>query len=143
MLSTANLRLPGAKKLNSKWLGPFKITAVISPVAYRLELPSTMAIHPVFHASLLKPYHKDTTDSQRHYKRPPPVLGTEIYLAERILDKRFVERNGKMSPEYLVQWQGYPIYEATWEPSQNLLGSEVKTMKILIDKLKPKPPTAR
>src|SRR6201999_2994525 len=38
-----------SKKLQSKFLRPFKIIAKISAVAYKLELPSIMKIHPVFH----------------------------------------------------------------------------------------------
>ena len=42
LLSTANLKLRGAgpaRKLLPKFEGPFRVSAVISPVAYRLELP--------------------------------------------------------------------------------------------------------
>ena len=46
----------GSSKLRPKRYGPFKISRVISPVAYQLELPSQWKIHPVFHASLLLPY---------------------------------------------------------------------------------------
>ncbi len=35
---------------------PFTITEQIRPVAYRLELPSSMKIHNVFHIDLLMPY---------------------------------------------------------------------------------------
>jgi hypothetical protein len=45
-------------KLNPKRYGPFVITEVISPVAYRLQLPPAWNIHNVFHASLLSPYHE-------------------------------------------------------------------------------------
>ena len=33
-------------KLRRRWIGPFSITKVISPVAYRLDLPPTLGIHP-------------------------------------------------------------------------------------------------
>ena len=46
----------GSPKLRPKRYGPFKISRVVSPVAYQLELPSQWQVHPVFHASLLLLY---------------------------------------------------------------------------------------
>jgi hypothetical protein len=60
-LEAKNLKLPHqSSKLTPKHYGPFKIEASISPVAYKLWLPATWNIHPIFHASLLSPYHKTT-----------------------------------------------------------------------------------
>ena len=63
MLSTESLSMKGrASKLAPKWNGPFKIKRVINPVAYELELPDSMSIHPVFHVSRLKPYRASNQD---------------------------------------------------------------------------------
>jgi len=58
-LEAKNLALPyGSIKLALRWHGPFSITQVMSPVAYKLALPHQWTIHPMFHMSLLTPYSK-------------------------------------------------------------------------------------
>ena len=58
-LKAKHLALPyQTAKLAPKCHRPFRTIERISPVAYKLKLPSAWTIHPVFHASLLTPYHK-------------------------------------------------------------------------------------
>ena len=59
VLSTANLRtycpnLP--PKIQARWVGPFRIKKLVSPVAFGLDLPRGWQIHLVFHVSKLKRY---------------------------------------------------------------------------------------
>ena len=75
-------------KLASKRYGPFVITKEISPVAYRIKLPTSWGIHNVFHASLLSPYH-ETSAFRPNFSHPPPpdLIGREEeYEVERILN---------------------------------------------------------
>lgn len=54
-LSTSHLPLrAGSRKLSPPWTGPFQVDKLVSPGAYRLELPDNWFIHPVFHRSQLK-----------------------------------------------------------------------------------------
>lgn len=59
-LSAANMNLKGvrSRKLGPNFLGPFKVLAQVGEVAYKLELPSTLRIHPVF--SQLQPWRRRT-----------------------------------------------------------------------------------
>jgi hypothetical protein len=80
-----------SKKLDDKYFGPFPIDKVLGTNVLRLRLPSTMKIHPVFHVSLIKPYHESRIEN-RHQPPPPPVIvgGEEEWEVERIEDnKRF------------------------------------------------------
>ncbi len=125
MLSTENLRstiLRGAPKLLPKFLGPFRITKVISRTAYELQLPSTYRIHPVFHIHLLKPWRDGRQVLPSRIIEPPAepelIEGDDrtFWEVESILGKR---RLGH-SVQYLVKWKGYSLEENTWEPLENL-----------------------
>jgi hypothetical protein len=74
-------------KLAPKHHSLFKVVQVMSPVNYRLELPTQWSIHDVFHTDLLTPYRKMLTHGA-NYQRPPPDLmdGVEEYEVEKVLD---------------------------------------------------------
>lgn len=109
-----------SSKLDFKRLGPFKIEAQINPVAFKLQLPSSFKIHPVFHVSLLEPYHADPS-SDRQQPPPPPVEieGEPEFEVAEILDSK-IQRNRLF---YLVDWLGYDISERSWQPAANLKNS--------------------
>ena len=51
-LSTKNLPLrAGIRKLAALFAGPFRVIKIISPVAFKLALPTEWRIHDVFHVS--------------------------------------------------------------------------------------------
>jgi hypothetical protein len=102
-LNVKNLKLPySSVKLAPKCHGPFQITQVISPVAYRLALPPQWTIHPVFHASVLTPY-VETKEHGKNYSRPPPDLieGEEQYEVETIRSHRRHGRGKQL--QYLIK----------------------------------------
>jgi len=111
------------RKLTPRYLGPYTISAVISTTAYKLDLPTTLKIHPVFHISKLKLYN-ETEDFLRATPPPPVTLpdNSEEYEVEQILDKRIL--NGKT--QYLIKWVGYPLHDATWEPVNHLKNTQQK-----------------
>ena len=117
-LETTNLRLQYlCRKLSPKRLGPFEITQVLSPLAYRLKLPTTRKIHDVFHAGLLSPF-KQTDVHGPSFSAPPPTLigSEEEYEVEAIISHKGSPGRRK----YLTAWKGYPASENTWEPEGNL-----------------------
>ena len=57
LLSTVNLRAKNIpRKLQRKFVGPFRVMECPGTQSYRLELPSHWGIHSVFHVSLIKPW---------------------------------------------------------------------------------------
>ena len=107
-----------SEKLDFKKLGPFEIETVMGKVTYKLKLPKTMRIHPVFHISLLEPAPKKAKQIM-----PTELLPDENgeYEVETILDCKWVR--GRR--QYLIKWKGYPNTENTWEPKTNLNCSEL------------------
>ena len=108
-----------SSKLDYKRLGPYKILEVVgeSKMAFKLDLPPQMKIHPVFHASLLDSHHANTIPGRT--QPPPPAVTVEDvleYEVKEILDSRV--RNSKL--EYLVDWVGYDPHERSWEPASYL-----------------------
>ena len=57
LLSTRYLKLKGVSgKLKPRFVGPFRVIQLVGDNAVKLDLPSSMGVHPVFNISLLKLY---------------------------------------------------------------------------------------
>ncbi len=72
---------------------------------------------------------------EREFSRPPPIQDPDVYEAERVLDRRIVKKGKHHHFEYLVQWKGYSLYDATWEPVSHFIGSDVQKFRAEFDKL--------
>ena len=120
---------PLHKGLVRKYEGPFPIAKRVGKVSYKVDLPSRLRLHPVFHASCLKPYHGDAEDTERGPQSRAPLGVSTSYdkEAELILDVRIVrKKNYPPSREYFVKWKGLPDSETSWEPENALWQFEDK-----------------
>ncbi|KAH9688170.1 Endonuclease [Citrus sinensis] len=111
------------KELVRRYEGPFRVVQRVGNVSYQLQLPPRLKIHPVFHVSLLKPYHEDMGEPSRgESKRAPTTVVTafdkdvDYIIADRTVSRRGVPAHS----EYLVKWKNLPESEATWEREDNL-----------------------
>jgi hypothetical protein len=110
-------------KLAPKRHGPFAVIQVMSPVNYRLKLPTQWSIHDVFHTDLLTPY-RETPTHGANYLRPPPDLvdGVEEYEVEKVLDSCRHGRGRKL--QYLIKWIGYPDSDNQWVNWNDAIGAK-------------------
>ena len=100
-------------------MDPFKITKVLSPITYQLQLPLSWKIHNVFHIDLLTPYNKTTMHGPNFIEPPPDLIdGEEEYKVETILDSRRYGRGRKL--QYLVKWKGYSDAENQWVDAKDV-----------------------
>ena len=121
MLSAKNLKQKRpSKKLSHKFLGPFRILEAVGKQAYRLALPTTYRIHPVFHVSYLEPYKR--RDGQEHipFLPPPEIINDEQeWEVEEIIGRR--SEKGEIF--YKIKWVGYPEEYDEWVPEKDLDGA--------------------
>lgn len=136
MLSTEHIKLAGSKQLRravkfaARYIGPFRVEAVVNANAYRLELPPRFEMHPTVNITRLKPY----VDGQQQFPsreaevwRPDGEVvlddnGAKEWEVERVLAQRGTER----ARQYLVKWKGWPLWESSWEREENLENAQRK-----------------
>lgn len=121
-LSAENLKIKQpSRKFSHKRLGPYEVMQRVGELDYKLKLPKSVPVHPVFHVSLLSPYKSSTIPGRKHPEPPPIEVENESeYEVEKILDSRLNRRK----LQYLVQWKGYDDSHNDWEPAENLKHSK-------------------
>ena len=101
-------------KLAPKYYGPYKVLQKIGSMAYKLELPASSWVHPVFHVSCLKKVIRDKIPIQIVF----PELDDEgkvILGPEKISETRTKQLQTQVITEYLIKWKNLPVEDSTWE----------------------------
>lgn len=80
-------------------------------MAYRLELPVSSSIHPVFHVSQLK----RSVGAHHSVTAVPPSDAVLWSVPERILQTRIIQKGTHSTAQALIKWSNLPISLATWE----------------------------
>ena len=105
------------RKLIQRKIGPFEITEIISPTAFRLRLPDTYPMHNVVNLQHLTKYHRSPDRLRPIMNNPRDMLkSTEEYEVERIVG----EKRSKGRSYYKVRWKGYDAESDTWQSARDL-----------------------
>ena len=126
-LNSKYIKTKRNRKLEAKFLGPFRVLHPVGKQAYKLELPRKWRIHDVFHVSLLE---QDTTrkgrvdEEVRQMEFDAGDDGSREYEVEAIRDSAVYARESESGHlpglYYLVSWKRYPEEENTWEPASSV-----------------------
>jgi hypothetical protein len=110
-------------KLAPRYIGPFPILEKCGTVAYKLDLPPSLAVvHDIFHVSQLKKCLKAHVDVML-----PEVTPLEANLSYpehpiKVLDQKDHVTRCKKIKFFKIQWSNHSEKEATWE-SEDILHS--------------------
>ena len=92
MLSTKDLKyqMTGRRteKLTERFVGSYKIKKIISMNVVKLELPSTIRIHPVVNVSRIHRYVEQVEEQRREQPTPVIIEEEEEWEVEKILNKQ-------------------------------------------------------
>jgi hypothetical protein len=76
-------------KLATQNYGPYEIIEQLGTVTFKLKLPQSMRVHPVFHSSKFIPYHEDRIGNRQPPKPAPiEVEGHNEWEVEKILNSK-------------------------------------------------------
>lgn len=99
------------QKLCFRYFGPYRVLAKIGAAAYKLDLPASSAIHPVFHVSQLKKVVHPPTQ----VIPTVPDLSDPFPVPVAVLQRRVVSRGVRAVQQGLIRWSSLPSSLFTWE----------------------------
>jgi hypothetical protein len=110
------VRFGASGKLSPRYIGPFSILARVGSLAYRLQLPESMArVRPVFHVSMLRKFLRDPD----HQIELEPIAVQQDLTLEchqvRILESLERVMRRRTIKYVKVLWINQSEREATWE----------------------------
>ena len=101
-------------KLSPKYYGPYKVLQIIGSMAYKLQLPASSWVHPIFHVSCLEKVVGDKLFVQTIL----PKLDEEgkiILEHEEIIEIRTRQLRNWSIPKYLIKQKNLPVEYSTWK----------------------------
>ena len=113
------------KKLVQRMIGPFEVVEKINPQVYRLRLPDTYPMHPVFNIDHLKKYNPSPNEFGERTELPPTrdLKASKEYEVEAILGHRLTGKKKANRRMYLIRWKGYGPADDSWVSEYDLRNS--------------------
>ena len=99
----------------------------IGSMAYKLELPVSSRVHPIFHVSCLNKVTGENIPVQTIF----PELDEEgkiISEPEAVTEIRTRQLRNQSISEYLIKWKNLPTENSTWEDN-NFIQKHPKLLK--------------
>jgi len=91
LLSTKDLKYQmvgrRTEKLTERFVGPYKVKAIISTNTIELELPNSIKIHPVVNVSRVWKYTSQVEGQRKEKPQPVVIEGEEEWEVEEIINK--------------------------------------------------------
>ena len=117
-LSTRNLQLKD-RKLQPRWVGPFRILQRIGSQAYQLALPEKYArLHNVFPIQAIEIFNPRDNEPLM----PLPNLEEDNkWEVEEVKDKANIEN----ITYYLVKWGEWPTKYNQWIPKEDMSNAQI------------------
>ena len=101
-------------KLSPKYYGPYKVLQNIGTMVYKLELPASSRVQPIFHVSYLKNVIGDKLPVQtifpEIYEELIVILEPEAFTKTRTRQLRY-----RSISKYLIKWKNLSTEDSTWE----------------------------
>ena len=114
-------------KLSPMYYGPYRVLENIGTMAYKLELPDSSRVHPIFHVSCLKKVIGDKLLVQTILLELDEE-GKIILEPEAVKETRTRQLRNRSIYEYLINWKNLPTEYSTWE-DDNFIQNNPKLLK--------------
>jgi len=95
-------------KLSPRYYGPYKVLQKIGSMAYKLELPVSSQVRPIFHVSCLKKVIGDKIPSQTIFLKLDEE-GKSILELEKISKTRTKRLQNRVITMYLIKLKNLPV----------------------------------
>ena len=101
-------------KLSPRFIGPFKILKRVGAKAYRLVLPpSIIAVHDVYHVSMLRKYIRGSSHVLKHQEVEITQKFQYKTQSARIVDRKEKILRTKVIPLIKVLWKSHTAEDVT------------------------------